>query len=108
MYTITEMAKRHDTTLRSLRFYEEKGLLAPQRDDAKRLYSEADSERIGLIRLWGQAGFSIEAIRGLLNAHDSADPTALPLALAAGLPALDEQLERRRRAIAIIRSTLGA
>ncbi|MCB1842712.1 MAG: MerR family transcriptional regulator, partial [Halioglobus sp.] len=48
-FTISELAQEFDVTTRTIRFYEEKGLIAPRREGRKRLYSPADRVRIKLI-----------------------------------------------------------
>jgi len=49
MYSIRELADEFDVTTRTLRFYEEKGLLAPLRSKQNRSYSSADRTRLRLI-----------------------------------------------------------
>ena len=48
---IGEMAKRHGVTLRTLRFYEDKGLLAPRREGSRRLYTRRDDARLKLVNM---------------------------------------------------------
>ena len=70
---IGEAAERSHLTQRTLRYYEEKGLLnPPQRmDGGFRLYSEDDIERIGRIReLKDLLGFSLAEIKEMLEAED--------------------------------------
>ena len=45
-YTISELAKEFGITTRTIRFYEEKGLLNPSREGGKRIYSPADRVRV--------------------------------------------------------------
>ena len=50
-YRIGDMAREFDVTLRTLRFYEDKGLLSPKREGSTRLYSRRDRTRLQLILL---------------------------------------------------------
>ncbi|MEQ8404254.1 MAG: MerR family DNA-binding transcriptional regulator [Oceanicaulis sp.] len=62
-YTIRELADRFDVTARTLRFYEQKGLLSPKRRGAARIYSAADAARLDLILRGRRVGFSLEEIK---------------------------------------------
>lgn len=62
-YTIRELADRFDVTARTLRFYEQKGLLSPTRRGATRVYSAADAARLDLILRGRRVGFSLEEIK---------------------------------------------
>ena len=48
-FTIGELSREFGVTLRALRFYENKGLISPQRDGLNRLYSQGDRTRLALI-----------------------------------------------------------
>lgn len=72
-YQIGEVADRTSVTQRTLRFYEEKGLLRPpeRMDGGFRLYSEADVERIEYIRRLQQyLGFTLAEIKEMVEAED--------------------------------------
>lgn len=66
MHTISEVAKKAGTTIRALRFYEQQRLLSPAREDGRRLYSDAEIERIGRIVRWRNAGFQLNDVSRLL------------------------------------------
>lgn len=66
-YTIRELAERFDVTSRTLRYYEQEGLLSPKREGAKRLYSQADTARLELILRGKRVGFSLEDIKDMLD-----------------------------------------
>lgn len=68
-FTIGDLAREFGTTLRALRFYEDKGLLAPRRDGMTRLYSVADRERLAVILKGKQLGFTLAEIRALVAAR---------------------------------------
>ena len=67
---IREAAKQAGTSMRTLRYYEEIGLLQPKRDEENnyREYDEKAVHRIRLIRAYRELQFSLEQIRTLLNA----------------------------------------
>ncbi|KAA5805011.1 MerR family DNA-binding transcriptional regulator [Alkalicaulis satelles] len=65
--SIRELAERFGVTARTLRFYEQKGLLKPARRGATRLYTAADRARLELILRGRRVGFSLEDIREMLE-----------------------------------------
>ena len=71
--TIREMCDECEVTPRTLRFYEAKELLFPQRDGQKRLFSRRDRARLKLILRGKRFGFSLEEIRQLLDLYDIGD-----------------------------------
>ncbi|RIV19218.1 MerR family DNA-binding transcriptional regulator [Alicyclobacillaceae bacterium I2511] len=73
-YTISDLTALFDVTARTLRYYEEMGLLTPKRRGTQRLYRERDKVRIQLILRGRRLGFSLEEIRDMLILYD-ADPT---------------------------------
>ncbi len=73
-YTITELTESFDVTARTLRYYEEVGLLQPERSGLQRVYSERDRVRMGLILRGRRLGFSLREIEEMLSLYD-ADPT---------------------------------
>ena len=72
-YTISDLAQEFGVTTRTIRFYEEKGLVKPLREGQKRLFSPADRVRIKLILRGKRFGFSLEQIRQLLELYDPAE-----------------------------------
>lgn len=68
---IGDVAKTFDVTLRTLRFYEDKGLVAPLRRGNTRLYSQADLKQLRLIMLGRKAGFALREIKQLLDMFNS-------------------------------------
>ncbi|MGE4372360.1 MAG: MerR family DNA-binding transcriptional regulator [Xanthobacter sp.] len=69
LFTIGELAREFGTTLRALRFYEDKGLLNPRRDGMTRLYTAADRERLTVILKGKHLGFTLAEIRALVAAR---------------------------------------
>ncbi|MCG6885310.1 MAG: MerR family DNA-binding transcriptional regulator [Silicimonas sp.] len=75
--TIREMCDAFDVTPRTLRFYEAKELLAPERRGTKRMFTRRDRARLKLILRGKRFGFSLEDIRQLLDLYDP-DQNNLP------------------------------
>lgn len=74
--TIREMCDTFEVTPRTLRFYEAKELLRPERQGQKRLYGKRDRARLRLILRGKRFGFSLEQIRQLLDLY-SRDETQI-------------------------------
>ncbi len=72
-YTIGEMCEAFSVTPRTLRFYESKELLYPQRIGQKRLFTKSDRARLKLILQGKRFGFSLEEIRQLLELYNIDD-----------------------------------
>ncbi len=68
--TIREMCDAFDVTPRTLRFYESKELLFPERRGTKRLFTRRDRARLKLILKGKRFGFSLEDIRQLLDLYN--------------------------------------
>ncbi|MDX2485784.1 MAG: MerR family DNA-binding transcriptional regulator [Pseudodonghicola sp.] len=69
LMTIREMCDAYDVTPRTLRFYESKELLFPERQGQKRLFTKRDRARLKLILRGKRFGFSLEEIRQLLDLY---------------------------------------
>jgi DNA-binding transcriptional MerR regulator len=69
-FSIGDLANEFGVTLRTLRFYEDCGLLNPRRDGQNRLYSRRDRARLKLILLGKRVGFSLAEIRQMLAAYE--------------------------------------
>ena len=69
LLTIRQMCNEFDVTARTLRFYEAKELLFPERQGQKRLFSKRDRARMKLILRGKRFGFSLEEIRQLLEMY---------------------------------------
>jgi DNA-binding transcriptional MerR regulator len=95
--TIAEVAREFGLTRRALRFYENKRLLAPQRDGAVRLYGRRDYDRLVLIVRGRRLGFTLAEIAELLG-NRGGDPHALHLTRAKCVEQI-KLLERRKREI---------
>lgn len=69
-YTISELAEEFGLTPRTLRFYEDEGLVLPGRDGQTRVYTHRDRARIKLICRGKRLGFSIGEIKKFVDLYD--------------------------------------
>ncbi|UVK56951.1 MerR family DNA-binding transcriptional regulator [Mesorhizobium sp. AR02] len=97
---IGEMAKKYGVTLRTLRFYEDKGLLNPQRDGSTRLYTRRDKARLKLILLGRKVGFSLRDVKQMMDLYDPTGSNTKQLRLA--LDKSEKQLARLQKQRALI------
>ncbi|HEY0282692.1 MAG TPA: MerR family DNA-binding transcriptional regulator [Rhizomicrobium sp.] len=70
IFTIRQLTKEFSVTARTLRFYEDEGLIAPERRGQTRIYSVRDRARIILILRGRRLGFSLAEIREYLDLYD--------------------------------------
>jgi DNA-binding transcriptional MerR regulator len=70
-FTIGQLAEEFGLTLRSLRFYEDEGLIAPARVGQTRVYDHRDRARLKLICRGKRLGFSIGEIKDFLDLYDT-------------------------------------
>ena len=90
-YTISQLAQEFDITTRSIRFYEEKGLITPLREGTKRLFSSADRVRLKLILRGKRLGMTLEESAEIINLYNPEDGNRRQRAQ------LIQQLENRRQ-----------
>ena len=69
-YTIRELAQEFGITARTMRHYEQIGLLTPQRRGQSRIYSAADRTRLKLILRGKRLGLSLEESRDIISMYD--------------------------------------
>jgi DNA-binding transcriptional MerR regulator len=91
IYSIAELAREFAITARTIRFYEDEGLIKPKRQGLTRLYSAHDRTRLSWILRGKRLGFSLAEIKELLDLYQ-VDRT--------GVQQLRELLRRSRRHIA--------
>lgn len=72
-FTISELTTEFGVTARALRFYEEEGLLAPERQGTARIYSKRDRARLAWVLRARNVGFSLTEIRDLIDLYDLGD-----------------------------------
>jgi DNA-binding transcriptional MerR regulator len=75
-YTIGDLAREFGVTLRTLRFYEDRGLLSPRREGTARIYDARDRDRLSVILKGKQLGFTLTEIRAMLAEDRVADGVA--------------------------------
>ena len=71
---IAELASEFGVTTRTIRFYEDKNLITPERLGQRRIYHSRDKVRLQLIMRGKRLGFSLDEIRAMIDLYD-ADPT---------------------------------
>ncbi len=73
VFKIGDLAREFDVTLRTLRFYEDRGLVTPTRSGTTRLYSEQDRERLRIALFCKRIGLSLGDIREMLDLHEEGE-----------------------------------
>ena len=93
---IGKLAREAGFTPKTIRFYEEQGLMAPphRTESGYRDYGTEAVSRLDFIRKSKRMGLSLEEIRGILNLHERTEPTCVHVR-----SLLDEKLDQVRRAI---------
>jgi DNA-binding transcriptional MerR regulator len=89
-YTIGDLAREFDVTIRTIRHYEEQGLLAPARQGASRIFSARDRVRLKLALRGKRLGFTLQEIKELFDLYDLSKDERHQL------EAFAEKLDRRR------------
>ncbi|QEL63657.1 transcriptional regulator, MerR family [Oryzomicrobium terrae] len=69
-YTISELAREFDITPRTIRYYEDQGLIAPSREGRNRVYSRRDRIRLKLALRGKRLGISLAEIREMIDMYD--------------------------------------
>lgn len=69
-WTISELATEFGTTLRTIRFYEDQGLLAPERTGTARVFRDRDRVRLQLVLRGRRLGFTLSEIAHILGLYD--------------------------------------
>jgi DNA-binding transcriptional MerR regulator len=72
-FTITDLSEEFGITPRTIRFYEDEGLITPARSGLNRIYSRRDRGRLILILRGKRVGFSIKEIKEMLDLYDLGD-----------------------------------
>jgi DNA-binding transcriptional MerR regulator len=68
--SIAQIAQEYGVTHRTVRFYEDRGLIAPERRGTRRIYHPRDRVRLGLILRGKRLGFSLEEITRIIDMYD--------------------------------------
>lgn len=97
LYSISELAAEFDISPRSIRFYEEKGLISPQRTRGnQRIYTRRDRARLKLILRGKRFGYSLDEIAEMIGMTDAdiSEVTQIERSLAYGQRKLEEIRQR--------------
>ena len=104
-YTIGDLAREFGVTLRTLRFYEDRGLLSPRREGTARIYSARDRSRLSVILKGKHLGFTLTEIREMLAEDRSGEIPAADLNLS--LTQVEDQIAHLQHQKAEIEQALG-
>jgi len=69
-FTITDLADEFALTTRAIRFYEDQGLLSPERRGTRRIYGQRERVRLKLVLRGKRLGMSLADISGILDLYD--------------------------------------
>ena len=70
-YSISDLSRHFDVTPRAIRFYEDQGLLSPERINAQRVYNDGDFIRLKLILRGKRIGFSLAELKQTISLYDT-------------------------------------
>jgi len=99
---IAELAVEYGVTTRTIRFYEDKGLISPERKGQRRVYHSRDKVRLQLIMRGKRLGFSLDEIAAMIDMYD-ADPTEV-----AQLKLFLDKLRERKAQLTMQREDIDA
>ncbi len=74
-WTISELAQEFDVTPRTIRFYEDQGIVSPERDGRNRIYRPRDRARLKLALRGKRLGLQLSEIRSLIDMYDGPGTT---------------------------------
>lgn len=89
-FTIGDLAREFNVTLRTLRFYEDRGLLSPRREGTARIYDARDRSRLSVILKGKQLGFTLTEIRAMVAEERAGETPGANLNLS--LAQVDDQI----------------
>lgn len=72
-FSISDLCAEFSVTPRALRFYEDEGLISPERRGTQRIYSHADRARLAWILRGKRVGFSLGEIKEMIDLYDVGD-----------------------------------
>ncbi|MEE9322601.1 MAG: MerR family DNA-binding transcriptional regulator [Granulosicoccus sp.] len=72
-WTITELSREFGITTRTIRFYEDRGLLRPARRGQQRIYSRSDRTRLKLVLRGKRLGWPLDDIREMIELYETPD-----------------------------------
>jgi len=102
-FTITELSREFDVTPRTIRYYEDQGLLFPERSGLQRVYAKRDRTRLKLALRGKRLGLSLAEIKSMIDMYDTAqDEEGQLVKFLAALAQRRAALERQREDIAAL------
>jgi DNA-binding transcriptional MerR regulator len=101
-YSIGELAREFGVSIRTIRHYEDEGLLAPLRDGQRRIFSQRDRTRLALVLRGRRLGFSLAEAREIIDLYSA------PQGEAGQLRVLLDRLAEKRSELAARRRDLDA
>jgi len=107
-FKISELAKEFGITTRSIRFYEDVGLLQPDREGAIRIYQRRDKTRLKLILRGKRLGFSLAEIRELFDLYDTNQSDGQLRQMIAMIDEKQHKLQRQLDDIKVVMEELNA
>lgn len=108
-FTITELSREFDVTPRTIRHYEEQGLITPLREGQQRVYTKRDRIRLKLTLRGKRLGLSLSEIKDLINMYDSSPDPGPQLVKALSLMEVRRQaLEQQREDIEVMLEEIAA
>ncbi len=112
LFTIGELSSAFALSPRAIRFYEDQGLLAPERAGTQRVYTKRDRARLQLILRGKRLGFSLADIREFLDLYDAGGGNRRQMAMTldrtrARIADLEQQLEDITITLAELRDMEG-
>jgi len=106
-HTISDLARDFDITTRTIRFYEEAGLLEPRREGQQRIYTDADRVKLKLILRGKRLGFSLAESRDIIEMYDPSSGNERQLnALLSKIRERREQLNDQMRELQLMQVEL--
>ena len=106
-YSISALAQEFNITTRTIRHYEDEGLLSPAREGTNRIFSPRDRVRLKLALRGKRLGFSLNDIRELFELYDAKDETTQMAEFLARLDKRRHALEQQREDIDIMLSEIN-
>lgn len=104
LFAIADLAREFGISTRAIRFYESKGLLAPERVGGARIFRRRDRARLVLILRGKRLGFSLRDISDYLGLYDAQSQAAQVALLVAKV---DERLHLLQAQLADLETTIG-
>ena len=109
VYTIGDLSREFDVSLRTLRFYEDRDLLHPERRGNARFFAPGDRVRLQIILKGKKLGFTLTEIHEMLEADKGKDTAGLQLSMSSEqVRAQIDHLERQRGELDVAISELRA